>query len=129
MGQSPAAIHSQAVPYWGHMHILRLQAQVQLGHVITKPGEGGVVRKAKIPVLTIQVTWSDLGQVFTAGVQIVVVLKGKIEGFNLLFSIKVSGEGKDNNIHTYTIPSTLLTNLLNCNFSVYFCLASLYILV
>lgn len=68
MGQRPAAVHSQAVPSWGHMHILRLQAQVQLGHVITEPGDGGVVRKAEVSFFTVQIGRTDLGQVFTAGV-------------------------------------------------------------
>lgn len=70
VGQGPAAIHSQAVPVWGHMHILRLQAQVQLGHVL----QVGVLREAGAAEVTVKVAWTDLGQVFTTGVQIVVAL-------------------------------------------------------
>lgn len=68
MGQSTAAVHSQAVPNRGHMHILRLRAQVQLGHVIMEPIEGGVLRKAQVSFLVVQVAWTDLGQVLTTGV-------------------------------------------------------------
>lgn len=84
MGQSPAAVHPQAVPNRGHVHILRLQAQVQLGHVITEPGRGVVVREAVVLVFTVQVHGSDLGQVFTTGVQIVVVLEVKENTVNIL---------------------------------------------
>lgn len=50
------------------MHILRLRAQVQLGHVITEPTEAGVVGKAQVSFLTVQVARTDLGQVLTTGV-------------------------------------------------------------
>lgn len=68
VGQSPAAVHSQAVLNRGRMHILRLQAQVQLGHVLPEPSQAGVVGKAQIASVAVKVAWTDLGQVLTTSV-------------------------------------------------------------
>lgn len=90
VGQSPAAIHSRAVPNRGHMHILRLQAQIQLGHVITKPSEAGVFRKIECPFFVVKVARTHLGQVLTAGVQIVVILQQKQkENIHLFSNLRV----------------------------------------
>lgn len=66
VGQSSTAVHSRAVLVRGHVHILRLQAQVQLGHVFAKPVKARVV--AEVSFFAVQVARTDLGQVFAAGV-------------------------------------------------------------
>lgn len=57
------------------MYILRLPAQVQLGHVIMKSCACVAVRKVEVSFFTVQVARTDLGQIFKASIQIVVVLK------------------------------------------------------